>query len=48
MIQEDDTDNCLVEGLDHTYDFAGASNGTSYWVCVRCPASVEEVEDAQP
>lgn len=47
MLQEE-TEDCLVVGLDHTYDFAGASNGKSYWVCVRCPATVEESEDCLP
>lgn len=49
MIQEElDNSDCLIDGLDHHYEFAGASAGSVYWVCVRCPSYIEELEDSIP
>lgn len=47
MLQELE-DSCIVDGLDHAYEFAFAENGSSYYKCRLCPATVTEIEDSQP
>ncbi len=38
---------CLVDGLPHDYQYACTMSGCTYYRCSRCPAYLEELEDAQ-
>lgn len=42
------TTPCLVDNLEHNYQFVTAESGQLYWICKNCGDVAIEYEDSTP